>query len=282
MTPMAIFGLSAGAKAVKTASGLGLAPFSRFCAVPVFPAICRPFSLFALNANAVPCGCCTTATIICFTLLATAGLTDWLNTDDWVDWTTARSEAVTCWIRYGFISVPLLAIAAENIASCSGVTVSLYWPMAENAVSARLGGTRYWLGATVTPGISRLALFIPNLSAMFFSAPPPRFMPSLPNVVSQDCENAWMIVVWPLASALPHSSPLSLCSLLTVCGSVSTCGESTMLFVVRLMSWVNHEALVTILNVEPGGRVVCVAWFSSGLGFCLSSAWSFLFSWALS
>src|SRR5215469_6426868 len=281
MTPTAIFGLSAGAKAVKTASGLGLAPFSWFCAVPVLPAIWRPFSLLALKANAVPCGCCTTATIICFTLLATAGLTGRLNTDDWVDWTTARSEAVTCWIRYGFISVPLLAMAAENIASCSGVTVSLYWPMAEYAVSARLGGTRYWLGATVTPGISRL-VFMPNLSVMVFSAPPPRFMPSLPNVVSHDCENAQRIVVWPLAPALPHTSPLSLCSLLTVCGSVSTCGESTMLFVVRLMSWVNHAALVTILNVEPGGRVVCVAWFSSGLGVCLSSAWSFLFSWTLS
>src|SRR5215469_8426034 len=193
MTPTAIFGLSAGAKAVKTASGLGLAPFSRFCAVPVFPAIWMPLVLFALNANAVPCGCCTTAIIICFTLLATAGLTGRLNTDDWVDCTTARSEAVTCWIRYGFISVPLLAIAAENSASCSGVTVSLYWPMAENAVVARLGGSRYWLGATVRPGMFR-SVSMPYRSAVLFSAPPPMSMPSLPKVVSQDCENAQRMV----------------------------------------------------------------------------------------
>ena len=99
MTPTAIFGLSAGANAVKTASGLGLAPLSAFCAVPVLPAITMPPSLFALNANPVPCGCCVTATIICFTLLATAGLTAWLNCFGWVESTTDRSEAVTCWIR---------------------------------------------------------------------------------------------------------------------------------------------------------------------------------------
>src|SRR6201997_572682 len=271
MTPTAIFGLSAGANAVKTASGLGLAPLSAFCAVPVLPAITMPPSLFALNANAVPCGCCVTATIICFTLLATAGLTAWLNCFGWVESTTDRSEAVTCWIRYGVISVPPLAIAAENIASCSGVTVSLNWPIAENAVSGRLGGVTYWLGATVTPGMPRLASFMPNASAWFFSAPPPSCMPRLPNVVSQDCENAHRIVVWPVAPALPHTSLLSLCSLLVVCGSDSTCGESTMLFGLRVASCANHAELVTILKVEPGGRVVWVAVFSSGLGLSLSS-----------
>ena len=51
-----------------------------------------------------------------------------------------RSLAVTCLTRYGVISLPPLAIAAANIASCSGVTVSLYCPMAENAVRAGLGG----------------------------------------------------------------------------------------------------------------------------------------------
>src|SRR5271165_1278465 len=162
MTPTAILGLSAGAKAVKTASGFGLAPLSTFCAVPVFPAISMPPSALVLNAFAVPWGCCTTAIIICFTLLATVELTAWLSVEGWVDWTTDKSEAVTCWMRYGFISVPPLAMAAENIASCSGVTVSLNWPMAENAVLARLSGRRYWLGATVTPGMFRLALFMPN------------------------------------------------------------------------------------------------------------------------
>ena len=31
-------------------------------------------------------------------------------------------------------------------------------------------------------------------------------------------------------------------------------------------SWLYHAELVTILNVEPGGSVVCDALFSSGLG----------------
>ena len=44
---------------------------------------------------------------------------------------------MTCWTRYGLISVPPLAMAAANMASCSGVTVSLNWPIAESAVSDR-------------------------------------------------------------------------------------------------------------------------------------------------
>src|SRR5580693_6763856 len=135
------------------------------------------------------------------------GLTGWLSTDGVVELTTARSDAVTCWIRYGFISVPLLAIAAANIASCSGVTVSLNWPMAEYAVVARLGGRSYWLGEVVTPGMFRL-VFMPYASAMRFSAPPLRSRPMLPNVVSQDCENAHTSVVLPLAPAEPQTSPL--------------------------------------------------------------------------
>ena len=47
-----------------------------------------------------------------------------------------------------------------------------------------------------------------------------------------------------------------------------------MLFGLRVALWVNHAELVTILKVEPGGSVVWVALFSSGLGFCLSSALS--------
>ena len=54
--------------------------------------------------------------------------------------TVLRSLAVTCCTRSGFISVPPLATAAANMASCSGVTVSLNWPIAEKAVSAWLAG----------------------------------------------------------------------------------------------------------------------------------------------
>ncbi len=63
--------------------------------------------------------------------MATVEETGWLSTAAGVVCTVVRSLAVICWTRYGFISVPPLAMAAANMASCSGVTVSLYWPMAE-------------------------------------------------------------------------------------------------------------------------------------------------------
>src|SRR5215475_14654274 len=135
----------------------------------------------------------------------------------------------------------------------------------------------YWLGATVTPGMFRLAP-MPNLAAVSFSAPPPRSMPSWPNVVSQDCENAHRIEVSPVAPALPHTSLLSLCSLLVVCGSVRICGECTMVLVLRVASCANHAELVTILKVEPGGKVVWVALLSSGLGLWRRSCRSYAFS----
>src|SRR6266516_2447391 len=57
--------------------------------------------------------------------------------------TAGRACRITAWpgartweIRYGRSSVPLLAMAAASMASCSGVTVSLNWPMAESAVCA--------------------------------------------------------------------------------------------------------------------------------------------------
>src|SRR5487761_975501 len=138
MTPTAICGLAYGAKAVNTAS-LRLLLFTPFCAVPVLPAMFTPV-LAWLKANAVPLDCWTAASIICPTLLATLGDTAWFSITGAVLFTVLRSLATTDWTRYGDISLPPLAIAAENIASCIAVTVSLNWPMAENAVSAWLGG----------------------------------------------------------------------------------------------------------------------------------------------
>ena len=61
------------------------------------------------------------------------------------------------------MSVPWSATAAENIASCSGVTASLNCPMADNAVSdgsvqpGTLGITLGTTGSGIDSG-----LFIPN------------------------------------------------------------------------------------------------------------------------
>src|SRR5215469_17449179 len=97
MTPTAIVGLLAGAKAVKTASLL-LLPLVPFWAVPVFPAIWRPCAPALLTGvAAVPL--CTTASISCFSYAATAGVIGWLSTLGVAELMTDRSEAVTCWIR---------------------------------------------------------------------------------------------------------------------------------------------------------------------------------------
>ena len=92
---------------------------------------------------------------------------------------------------------------------------------------------------------------MPNFSAMALSADAPRSMPILPKVVSQDWANAVISGAWPLPS--PHASPSLLVSTWVVCGSVSWVGESTLVLIVVLGFWVSSAALVTILNVEPGG-----------------------------
>ena len=114
--------------------------FGPFSAVPVFPAIFTPMAPW-LNAFAVPPCCWTTASIIWLTLLATAGETAWFNTEGAVFCTVLRSLATMPCTTYGFISLPPLAIAAENMASCIAVAVSLNCPIAEYAVSASLGAS---------------------------------------------------------------------------------------------------------------------------------------------
>src|SRR6185437_13318451 len=99
---------------------------------------------------------------------------------------------------------------------------------------------------------------------------PPRSMPSCANGVLQDWANASRMAVWPDPS--PHCSGgvPSLFSRFPL-GRWSGCGEATFVCGFLVESWLYQAELVTILNVEPGGRVVWAALFSSGLGFCLLS-----------
>src|SRR5690242_5012140 len=94
-------------------------------------------------------------------------------------------------------------------------------------------------------------------------------MPIFANGVLHDWANA--MSTWVLPEPLPHCSPLSLLSGLPF-GRISGCGESTTVLVFLVESWVYQAELVTILNVEPGGIVVCDALLTSGLGlFWVSS-----------
>ena len=65
-------------------------------------------------------------------------------------------------------------------------------------------------------------------------------------------------------------------------GSCSGCGESITVFGFLVESWLYHAELVTILNVEPGGSVVCDALFSSGLGSSAVSLLSIVLSLVVS
>src|ERR1700753_787131 len=97
---------------------------------------------------------------------------------------------------------------------------------------------------------------------------PPTCMPSSANGVLQDWANASITGV--LGAPVPQISPSSLLRVLPL-GRVSGCGEATATSGVLDELWSYQAEVVTILNVEPGGRVVWVALFSSGLGSSLSS-----------
>src|ERR1700761_4792894 len=99
----------------------------------------------------------------------------------------------------------------------------------------------------------RVGSFMPNSSAGLLSCWPPRVMPMLPKVVSQDWAKAVISGTCPLPS--PHTSPSLLVSTCVVCGSFSCVGEYTLGCGLLPAFLVRYPPLVTILKVEPGGQV---------------------------
>src|SRR5690606_22602871 len=113
-TAPAIRGSSAGANPVNHACAAPELPNS---AVPVLPATVTPGS-----AAAWPEPRSTTATIISESCSAVAGLTARPSTSGSVRLIGSRSWSRTVWTRKGRMISPPLAMAAEIIATCSGVT----------------------------------------------------------------------------------------------------------------------------------------------------------------
>src|ERR1700733_147892 len=66
---------------------------------------------------------------------------------------------------YGRISLPLLAIVADSMASCSGVTVSSFWPMADMAAKDNAGSSGNLL-ATTGRGMVRFGSLNPHASPL--------------------------------------------------------------------------------------------------------------------
>src|ERR1700733_8352386 len=116
---------------------------------------------------------------------ATCELTAWDSTDGCVLASVVRSGACTDCSRYGRISVPLLAIAAASMASCSGVAWSSNCPL-ELRAGKDLSVTRGTTLAETGIGIVSVESFQPNLVAYCCSVGPPTFMPMLANAVLQD------------------------------------------------------------------------------------------------
>src|SRR5580698_8302796 len=171
------------------------------------------------------------------------------------------------------MSLPLLAMAAANIASCSGDTSSLNCPIADIAVyDLSLSGT-----AGNEPGVTGngmfSVLFTPNCSAMFLSTGAVSRMPSLAKAVLQDSRKASLMGGLPLAQG---SSP-SLCSKLPF-GRVRTVGAGMVVLGLATRPLVNAAEPVTILKDEPGGKFGVTARFSSGWDGSVSSLLSTLLS----
>ena len=108
------------------------------------------------------------------------------------------------------------------------------------------------------------AVLKPYFSAVALMIGPPRSMPMFANGVLQDWANAVITGVWPDPS--PHASSLSSLRWFPF-GSFSGWGEKTFCCGFLDVIWVYQAELVTILKVEPGGRVVWLALLISGLGF---------------
>src|SRR5215468_27791 len=110
--------------------------------------------------------------------------------------------------------VPPLAIAAATIASCSGVSVSLNWPIDDNAICAGSVRAGYALALTGS-GIVSFELLKPYALAMLCSAEPPTVTPSLANAVLQDTVRA----NWMGGCPLPQGAPASFARVLWLPGS---------------------------------------------------------------
>src|SRR5580658_4306064 len=96
-------------------------------------------------------------------------------------------------------------------------------------------------------------------------------MPSPANAVSQESQNASMTGGLPS----PQVSSPSLLSRFPL-GSFSGCGAGSVEFWLASLPVENAAALVTILNVEPGGYVALIARLSSGCAGFASSSLSIL------
>src|SRR6201996_6814416 len=136
------------------------------------------------------------------------------------------------------------------MASCSGVTVSSFWPMADMAGKDCPSSSGKLL-ATTGSGMVRSGLLKPYFSASAFSAAEPSCMPMLANAVLHDSVNAVSMVAVPLP-IVPQASPSLLISLVLLCGRVRLVGASTT-ELGELLPWPNRVELVMILKVDPGG-----------------------------
>jgi hypothetical protein len=147
ITATATFGSSSGANEVNHANGLR---FGSDWAVPVLPPTSTPL-IWAF----LPVPLRTTTAIICCSSAACSGVIGLESTLGLRVSSGFRSGACTMLTRYGSISTPSLAIAADTIAICSGLAATSNCPIELRASCAlsSLSGNR--LAAPPTSGRCR-------------------------------------------------------------------------------------------------------------------------------
>ena len=138
-------------------------------------------------------------------------------------------------------------MAAAIIATCSGVTRTSYWPIADCAVCGGLSWAGTVLGVTGMGTVRDRPK--PNFAAWSCRALAPSLSPRPANAVLQEICRARVIETTPPG---PQATEKSLCSLAVVCGRSSTAGPGIWLDSVYCPVD-SAAAAVTSLKTEPGG-----------------------------
>ena len=161
-----------------------------------------------------------------------------------------RSADRTVCTRYGVISRPPLAIAAETIAICSGRRLHVALP--DGRLRGDCGGVHVRRGTRSRRpacGMVRSASSNPNRSACSRSASAPRSRPSCANAVLQETRSASASVIGSRAAAA--AAEVADASRWSAAASSSSGAGSTRLGRVAAPHS-SAAAAVTSLNVEPG------------------------------
>ena len=159
--------------------------------------------------------------------------------------------------RFGCIITPLFATALATSAICIGVAVTVLWPIPDLAISPLYVNLGNVLLSIINP-FAGTCWLNPNPSAVFINLEFPRSIASVPYTTLLETTNAFF------KSKLPYDASPELWSSFPPPSNFNTPLS------VKVLSWIpgilsSALAVVTTLNVDPGGYCPWIALFISGL-----------------